>query len=99
MHNIVCNVKSDLYPYIFVLSLVLFIFFYKRTFKHLFYNHLFAATVILGGILNFIEWLKTGCVSDYIRFFNISLYNVNDLLIVIGTVFLVITYIYDNKKR
>lgn len=99
MNNIVCNNKSDIYPYIFLLSIVLFTFFYKRTFKQLFYNHIAAFMVLIGGTLNFLEWLYTGCVRDYIRFFHISLYNINDLLIVLGTVFLVIMYIYDSKKR
>lgn len=52
--------------------------------------------VVLGGCLNLLEWWLDGCVKDYINFFGLFTFNLNDLLITLG---LILLWIQIWKKR
>lgn len=92
-----CNTKSVAYPYLAILLLLFFSWVYFTHFKKTFITNIAFIAIVLGGVLNTLEWLFRGCVLDYIRFFNISFYNINDLLIMVGLVILFTKVIYERK--
>jgi|GEM_PF-1639830 len=93
-----CNDKYTLYPVFSLISLILFSFVYFKTFKITKLTNFLALIVIFGGIMNLVEWVRYGCVKDYIKLFNISFYNLNDLLIMIGLSGLLFILIYDKRN-
>jgi lipoprotein signal peptidase len=93
----VCNYKYTLYPIVFVLTLICFLFVYLYLVKRTVVTNMGALLVVLGGTLNIIEWYQKGCVTDNIRLFQISLYNMNDLLIMVGLGILLAVLTYDKR--
>jgi len=90
-----CNSKYAIYPYVGISLLILFIWVYIRYFKKNLLSNLAFIAVLIGSFLNILEWWIAGCVKDYIKFFTISAYNINDLIIVVGLGILFIRHIYD----
>jgi len=80
-----------------VLLLVLFSFFYIKNFyeKGLNYNIGFLL-ILFGSLSNIFEWIKNGCVRDYINFFNIFHFNLADFAITIG-VFVIFYQLWKKK--
>lgn len=46
--------------------------------------------ILLGGSLNLLERLQTGCVRDYINFFGLFTFNIYDVFVTCGIVFVLI---------
>jgi len=92
-----CNYKYVAYPYIAIFFIFVLLITYFRYFKRTLVTNIAVAFVILGGVFNLIEWHFNKCVVDYIRFFDISFYNISDLLIILGLGVLLIHTIYGNK--
>lgn len=90
-----CNYKDTYYPYIAILFLIVLLWTYFRYFKRTLLSNIALIIIVIGGLLNILEWLFKGCVLDYIRFFNISLYNINDLLIMLGLGILLFKVLYE----
>ena len=53
--------------------------------------------IILGGVLNILERVTTGCVRDYLNFFGLFRSNLFDLLVTSGA-FLLIYELWKTKK-
>lgn len=95
MLDSICNTKYIYYPYIGGFFILVLICIYIFKLKKNLITNFGILCVLFGGIRNIIEWLTQGCVLDHISFFNLSLYNINDLLIVIGSSILLGFYLYD----
>jgi lipoprotein signal peptidase len=46
---------------------------------------------IAGASVNTLERLKSGCIWDYISFFNLFYFNVQDLLVTVGIILMIWT--------
>lgn len=93
--NNICNEKYSLFPLVSVIFLILFTVVYLKRFKKDMVNNISFGMVILGGVLNNIEWLSNGCVLDNIKMLNISYLNINDLLITGGLGILLVKLVYE----
>ena len=69
--------------------LLVFLFVYFKSVKRSRLGDIGVFFIVLGGLLNLLEWFNAGCVRDYINFFNLFYFNVHDFLVSLGT-FLVI---------
>jgi lipoprotein signal peptidase len=67
-----------------------FLFVYVRNLKKSVIGNFGAALVFLGGLSNLYEWVKTGCVKDYLNFFNLFKFNFADFLVILGVVLVLI---------
>ena len=54
--------------------------------------------IIAGATVNGVERIFLGGAVDYLRFFDIFVFNISDFLIVLGTVILTLNY-YKIKSR
>ena len=52
--------------------------------------------IVIGGVFNTLERLKSGCVRDYLNFFSLFYFNVWDFLVTMGVI-LVIMNIWKTK--
>jgi lipoprotein signal peptidase len=70
--------------------LLLFLFAYFRNIKRSKLSDFGVLLVVLGGLLNLLEWFNSSCVRDYINFFNLFSFNIHDLLVSLGSFFVII---------
>jgi len=54
--------------------------------------------IVVGGSLNLLQWWQTGCVRDYIDFMGLFKFNVYDLLVSAGIIYL-LYLLYVGEKR
>lgn len=99
MNNLIvnCNSKYIEYPWLVIIFLLILTWIFYSQYKKTFFNKFGFLLVLIGGFLNLGEWLFRGCVLDYIRLFSISVYNINDLLIMIGLGMLLIGILYEKN--
>lgn len=65
--------------------LVLFSFFYiKNFYKDGFNCNVGFFLILFGSISNIFEWVRNGCVRDYVNFFGLFHFNLADFAITIG---------------
>ena len=88
MSNCTLFLGNYTYPVVLI-SYSLFLYFTKHYIKNKWYI-LGNAMLLLGGMLNYIERLTNGCVYDYINFFGLFMFNINDLLLTLGVIVLFI---------
>lgn len=70
--------------------LAIFLFAYVRSLKKSVIGNYGTALIFLGGLSNLYEWVRTGCVKDYLNFFNLFKFNVADFLVMFGVVLVLI---------
>lgn len=81
-----------------LILLALFLFVYLRNIEKSFISNFGAILIFLGGLSNVYEWVKTGCVKDYLNFINLFKSNVADILVTLGVV-LVLINIWKKKSK
>ena len=54
--------------------------------------------MLIGGTLNIADRLLSGCIHDYLNFFGLFMFNVNDLLVSSGIIILFVRTFYDKKN-
>lgn len=74
---------------LFILGL--FSFFYIKYFRGNRVGDIGFVFIVIGGLSNIFNWLKNGCVRDYINFFNLFHFNLADLMVTTGVFFVLIT--------
>jgi len=100
-----CNSSNLLFipPMIFlVLSIflyVLFVFYFVRNLRKTLVNIAAFVSISIGGLLNILERVFGGCVRDYLDFFGIIHFNINDILVVGGLGILLVHFIYENREN
>jgi lipoprotein signal peptidase len=72
------------YVFLAVLLLVLVCFFYLRKVKRSRLGDVGLTLVVAGSMVNIYEWVRIGCVRDYINFAGLFYNNIQDIVIVIG---------------
>lgn len=73
-----------------VLILLIFLFAYFRNTERSMVSDVGVILIVFGGLLNLLEWVNGGCVRDYINFFNLFYFNFHDLLVTLGSIFVII---------
>ena len=73
-----------------IFILLIFLFVYFRSVERDKFSDIGVFLIVLGGLLNLLEWFTGGCVRDYINFFNLFYFNVHDLLVSLGSFFVII---------
>lgn len=91
----VFNCSYFFHKYESAFALVIFIFFvalvfrrYGSSFRVRLMSGISFVLVLIGSLLNLRERLATGCVYDYIGFFDLLSFNLYDVLVVSGFVIL-----------
>jgi len=82
-----------------ILSVIFLLFFsivYYRNYGKIFISNIGLGLIVIGGILNLIQWWKYGCVKDFINFFGLFFFNFYDLMVTIGVTLVGIT-IWEKK--
>jgi len=77
-----------------ILSVIFLLFFsavYYRNYGKIVIGNIGLGLIVIGGILNLIQWLKYGCVKDFINFFGLFSFNFFDLMITMGIALVGIT--------
>jgi signal peptidase II len=91
--------SEQVFVFVSFLILLIFIFFLFDSFR-LKKSALWTGgltLIVIGGAGNLIERLMTGCVRDYINFFNLFHFNLFDLFVTLGISFTIIT-IWQKRK-
>lgn len=86
----------DIFILICCILVVLFLLFYFRNSNRNKTSDIGVLLVMIGGLLNTVERLRSGCVRDYLNFFDIFYFNIWDLLVTVG-VTLVLVNIWKTK--
>jgi lipoprotein signal peptidase len=78
-----------------------FILLYSNTFSRDKYIDVAFVSIFLGGSLNLFQRLLSGCVVDYFNFFNLFVFNIQDVMITSATIYLVyrIFFNHDDGSR
>jgi lipoprotein signal peptidase len=74
-----------------------FVILYARFFKRDRMVNLALLSLFLGGLINLLSRIVTGCVTDYLNFFDIFMFNIPDVMISIGIIYLVYRSLYERK--
>lgn len=69
----------------------LFVFFYLKGTKRNRVGDIGLLMLLSGAAVNILERLKFGCVSDYISFFGLFNFNIQDVLVTTGIILIVWT--------
>jgi len=94
----VCH-KTHLFRIILSIPLLslLILYFAKKNNKSLL-EIVGLSIVLIGGTLNIADRLLSGCIHDYLNFFGLFMFNVNDLLVSSGIIILFVRTFYDKKN-
>lgn len=81
-----------------LILLALFLLGYTRVLKKTAISNIGAILILLGGLSNLYEWVKIGCVRDYLNFFSMFKFNIADILVILGVVFVLINIWKKDSK-
>jgi lipoprotein signal peptidase len=89
----------DQFSFLIYFFLLVFVLGYFKTFER---NKLSDAGLLLfviGGILNTFERFSTGCVRDYLNFFDLVKFNVYDIIVTVGVVILASRQLFSYGEK
>lgn len=81
--------SGDLFWALWILIIAIIVVFLWKVFfdKHINYWDFFALTLVLSGAFsNVLDRWREGCVIDYMDFFGLFVYNLADIMIVLGII-------------
>lgn len=88
-----------LMPIIFIIIITLIIVIFWLVFKHraITLKPLILTFIVFGAISNILDRYQYGYVIDYFNLKNFSIFNLADIMISLGTIFLIYLYCVKNK--
>ncbi len=90
--------KRNIFYLLILIVFFLLVFFLIKSFKNrefFIFNFLFL--IFLGGFSNFLDRFLYGFVIDYFNFFSLFSFNFSDIMIFIGTIFLIFKLLFGQK--
>jgi len=84
-------ISFDTFILISVILIAVFSYIFLKKYRGALVGDIGFTLVLVGGLMNLLEWVNKGCVRDYLNFFNLFHFNIYDIMVTVGLLLVSIT--------